>query len=68
MPIEFTLSPERQTLQADARTFAREVLSGVKDAITSLPRPEDRFLATPEMRWLKILRSKTGKRPHPSDA
>ena len=46
MPIDFTLSPEQQQLQAGARAFAREVLTCVKEAIAPYPRPEDRFFAT----------------------
>lgn len=46
MPIDFSLSPEQQQLQAGARAFAKEVLTGVKDAIAPLPKPEDRFFAT----------------------
>lgn len=46
MAIDFTLSPEQVQLQASARGFAREVLSGVRDAIAPIPRPEDRFFAT----------------------
>jgi alkylation response protein AidB-like acyl-CoA dehydrogenase len=46
MAIDFTLSPEQQTLQADARGFAAAVLSEVRGLIDPLPRPEDRFFAT----------------------
>ena len=43
MAIDFTLSPEQQALQADARAFADAVLSEVRGLIDPLPRPEDRF-------------------------
>lgn len=46
MAIDFTLSPEQQALQAQARAFAREVLSQVKATIAPHARPEDRFFAT----------------------
>jgi alkylation response protein AidB-like acyl-CoA dehydrogenase len=46
MAIDFTLSPEQQQLQADARGFADAVLSEVRGLIDPLPRPEDRFFAT----------------------
>jgi alkylation response protein AidB-like acyl-CoA dehydrogenase len=46
MAIDFTLSPEQQALQADARGFAAAVLSEVRALIDPLPRPEERFFAT----------------------
>ncbi len=46
MAIDFSLSPEQQQLQAGARAFAREALSGVKSTIAPIARPEDRFFAT----------------------
>jgi alkylation response protein AidB-like acyl-CoA dehydrogenase len=46
MAIDFTLTPEQQALQADARGFAAAVLSEVRGLIDPLPRPEDRFFAT----------------------
>lgn len=46
MAIDFTLSPEQVQLQAAARGFAADVLSGVKAAITGIAKPEDRFFAT----------------------
>jgi len=49
MAIDFALSPEQQTLQANAREFARTVLSEVRSVIAPLPRPEDRFFATQPM-------------------
>ena len=46
MPIDFTLTPEQQRLRADARTFARDVLSKVRAATQDLPTPLARFAAT----------------------
>ncbi len=46
MAIDFTLSDEQKALQAGARTFAREVLCGVRDTIAPISRPEGRFFAT----------------------
>ena len=46
MPIDFTLTPEQQRLRADARAFAREVLSGVGPATRDLTTPQARFAAT----------------------
>ncbi|HEY2834573.1 MAG TPA: acyl-CoA dehydrogenase family protein [Sporichthyaceae bacterium] len=46
MAIDFTLTPEQQALQGDARGFAAAVLSEVRALIDPLPRPEDRFFAT----------------------
>ena len=46
MAIDFTLSPEQAGLQAQARGFAREILSGVAAAIAPFARPEERFAAT----------------------
>jgi nitroalkane oxidase len=46
MPIDFTLTPEQQRLRADARAFARDVLSKVSTATEDLPTPLARFAAT----------------------
>lgn len=46
MPIDFTLTSEQRALQRSARSFARKVLAGVKDATGDLPTPTERFLAT----------------------
>ena len=46
MPIDFTLTPEQQRLRADARAFARDVLSKVGSATQDLPTPLERFAAT----------------------
>jgi nitroalkane oxidase len=46
MPIDFTLTPEQQHLRADARAFARDVLSKVGAATQDLPTPLARFAAT----------------------
>ncbi len=46
MPIDFTLTPEQQCLRADARAFARDVLSKVGAATQELPTPLARFAAT----------------------
>ena len=46
MPIDFTLTPEQQRLRADARAFARDVLSKVGSATQDLPTPLARFAAT----------------------
>jgi butyryl-CoA dehydrogenase len=46
MPIDFTLTAEQQRLQADARTFARDVLTQVAPATQSLATPLARFAAT----------------------
>jgi butyryl-CoA dehydrogenase len=46
MAIDFTLTPEQQHLRADARTFARDVLSKVGAATRELPTPLARFAAT----------------------
>ena len=46
MPIDFTLTPEQQRLRADARAFARDVLSKVGAATQALPTPLARFAAT----------------------
>ncbi len=46
MPIDFTLTPEQQRLRADARAFARDVLSKVESATRNLPTPLERFAAT----------------------
>jgi hypothetical protein len=39
MSIDFTLTPEQQRLRADARAFARDVLSKVGRATQDLPTP-----------------------------
>jgi alkylation response protein AidB-like acyl-CoA dehydrogenase len=49
MAIDFRLSPEQQALQANAREFARTVLSEVRSVIDPMPKPEDRFFATQPM-------------------
>ena len=46
MPIDFTLTPEQQRLRADARAFARDVLSKVGAVTQGLPTPLARFAAT----------------------
>jgi butyryl-CoA dehydrogenase len=46
MAIDFTLTPEQQRLRADARAFARDVLSKVGVATQELPTPLARFAAT----------------------
>ena len=46
MPIDFTLTPEQQRLRADARAFARDVLSNVRAATQDLATPLARFAAT----------------------
>src|SRR3974390_701909 len=46
MPIDFTLTPEQRRLRADARAFARDVLSKVHAEIKYLPTPLARFAAT----------------------
>jgi butyryl-CoA dehydrogenase len=46
MPIDFTVTPEQQRLRADARPFARDVLSEVGSATKDLPTPLARFAAT----------------------
>jgi butyryl-CoA dehydrogenase len=46
MPIDFTLTREQQRLRADARGFARDVLSKVGVATKDLPTPLARFAAT----------------------
>src|SRR5262245_57878742 len=45
MAIDFTLSESQRSLQADARAFARTVLSEVRSIIEPFP-PEERFFAT----------------------
>src|ERR1700691_1157516 len=45
MSIDFTLTAEQQRLQADARTFARDVLTQVAPATRSLATPLARFTA-----------------------
>jgi hypothetical protein len=46
MPIDFMLTPEQQRLRADARAFARDVLTKVGPATQDLPTPLARFAAT----------------------
>src|SRR5260221_480641 len=46
MPIDFTLTMEQKRLQADARAFARDVLTKVAPATRGLPTPLARFAAT----------------------
>ena len=46
MPIDFTLTMEQKRLQADARAFARDVLTKVGPATRGLPTPLARFAAT----------------------
>src|SRR6516225_9933128 len=46
MPIDFTLTMEQKRLQADARAFARDVLTKVGPATKDLPTPLARFAAT----------------------
>jgi nitroalkane oxidase len=46
VPIDFTLTPEQLCLRADARAFARDVLSKVESATRDLPTPLARFAAT----------------------
>src|SRR5260221_989870 len=46
MPIDFTLTMEQKRLQADARAFARDVLTKVGPATHGLPTPLARFAAT----------------------
>ncbi|MBO0709943.1 MAG: acyl-CoA dehydrogenase family protein [Acetobacteraceae bacterium] len=46
MPIDFTLTPEQERLRANARAFARDVLSKVGAATEDLPTPLARFAAT----------------------
>jgi len=45
MPIDFTLTMEQKRLQADARAFARDVLTKVGPATRGLPTPLARFAA-----------------------
>ena len=45
MAIDFSLSEAQARLQADARAFASQVLTGVKATIANVARPEDRFFA-----------------------
>jgi nitroalkane oxidase len=46
MPIDFMLTPEQQRLRAEARVFARDVLSKVGAATKDLSTPLARFAAT----------------------
>ncbi|QCO98038.1 acyl-CoA dehydrogenase [Arthrobacter sp. 24S4-2] len=46
MAIDFTLSPEQHRKQVEAREFAAEHLSGIRDLINPLPAAEERFNAT----------------------
>lgn len=45
MPLDFSLTLAQRKLQADARAFAREELSGVPALVEHLPTPEQRFAA-----------------------
>jgi alkylation response protein AidB-like acyl-CoA dehydrogenase len=45
MAIDFSLSEAQSKLQAEARAFAKQVLSVVKAAIANVARPEARFYA-----------------------
>jgi nitroalkane oxidase len=46
MAIDFTLTPDQQRLQTDARRFAHDVLSRVGPATRDLPSAMERFTAT----------------------
>jgi nitroalkane oxidase len=46
MAIDFSLSDSQVKLQSNARDFASQVLSRVKDTISNIPKPDDRFYAT----------------------
>ncbi len=46
MAMDFSLTPDQARLAKDARDFARDVLSRVRDATAGLPTPEARFAAT----------------------
>jgi alkylation response protein AidB-like acyl-CoA dehydrogenase len=46
MAIDFSLSDSQVKLQSNARDFARQVLGRVKDTISNIPKPDDRFYAT----------------------
>ena len=46
MAIDFTLSLEQRELQAAARAFAKQHLTGVAATIAPFARPEERFYAT----------------------
>lgn len=46
MAIDFTLTSDQRRLRTDARTFARDVLTGVGPATRELPTPMERFAAT----------------------
>lgn len=46
MAIDFTLTDTQRELQADAREFAQNVLSGVKTSYAHLNKPQERFCAT----------------------
>ena len=54
MPIDFTLTMEQKRLQADARAFARDVLTKVGPATRGLPTPLARF-ACDAARFLRRL-------------
>jgi alkylation response protein AidB-like acyl-CoA dehydrogenase len=46
MAIDFSLSDSQVKLQSNARDFASQVLGRVKDTISNIPKPDDRFYAT----------------------
>ena len=46
MSIDFTLNPRQRELQKDSRSFANDVLLGVRAISEKLPTAEERFLAT----------------------
>jgi alkylation response protein AidB-like acyl-CoA dehydrogenase len=46
MAIDFSLSDSQVKLQSNARDFASHVLGRVKDTISNIPKPDDRFYAT----------------------
>jgi alkylation response protein AidB-like acyl-CoA dehydrogenase len=48
MAIDFTLSPQQQELQADARAFAAQVLAPVAARSDETNDPWDAFVHTPE--------------------
>ena len=48
MPIDFTLSPQQQELQASARAFAEEVLAPVQAELDTITDPAEAFYRTRE--------------------
>jgi nitroalkane oxidase len=46
MPIDFSLTPEQQALQAGVRQFAKEHLAGVYASYSKLPPGKAQFQAT----------------------